>query len=67
MWIKTCMKCGFALIQCEVSLGNYLIPKDFYNFDILKRYCIINASFMQIRSNCGHCFNTECKAYKKHQ
>ena len=66
-WIATCMKCGFALVKWEISMGDYKIPKDFYDYDIMTRYFIMNADFLQIRSECGHCINTKCKAYKKNQ
>ena len=66
-WIATCMKCGLALINWEVSVQDYEIPKYFYGYDVMKRYFIMDADFLRIRSDCGHCINTKCKAYMKNQ
>ena len=66
-WIATCMKCGLALINWEVSVQDYEIPKYFYDYDVMKRYFIMDPDFLRIRSSCGHCINTKCKAYMKNQ
>ena len=66
-WIATCMRCGLALINWEVYAQDYEIPKYFYDYDIMKRYFIIDADFYKIRSDCGHCINIKCKAYMKNQ
>ena len=66
-WIATCMRCGLALINCESKIKLYQIPKDWYDYDILKRYFILNADFLIVRSSCGHCTDRNCKAYMKNQ
>ena len=64
-WIATCMRCGLALINCEA--GEYEKPKIYYNYDILKRYFIMDANLLIVRSTCGRCINGNCNAYMKNQ
>ena len=66
-WIATCMRCGLALISFQSSIELYEIPKHFYDYDILKRYFIMDADMLIVRSSCGHCINADCKAYMKNQ
>ena len=66
-WIATCMRCGLALINCESGMRRYEIPKDRYDYDILKKYFILNANMLIVRSSCGHCADKNCKAYMKNQ
>ena len=66
-WIATCMRCGLALINFQSSIELYEIPKNFYDYDILKKYFILNADLLIVRSSCGHCINESCKAYMKNQ
>ena len=66
-WIATCMRCGLALISYQSKMELYEIPKDYYNYDILKRYFILNADFLIVRSSCGYCTDKNCKAYIKNQ
>ena len=66
-WIATCMRCGLALINFESSANQFTIPKDWYDYDILKKYFIIDVDLLIVRSSCGHCINANCKAYMKNQ
>ena len=66
-WIATCMRCGLALINFQASIELYEVPKRFYDYDILKRYFVMNADMLIVRSSCGHCINADCKAYMKNQ
>ena len=63
-WIATCMKCNEALINFESSASEFAIPRK-YNYDILKRYFIMDVDFLIVRSSCGKCINESCKAYMK--
>ena len=66
-WIATCVKCGFALINFEASANQFTIPKKFYDYDILKKYFIMDVDLLIVRSSCGNCINENCKAYMKNQ
>ena len=65
-WIATCMS-GLALINCESGMKCREIPKDRYDYDILKKYFILNPNLLIVRSSCGHCADKNCKAYMKNQ
>lgn len=64
-WIATCMTCGLALINFEAS--EYEKPKLYYDYDILKRFFVMDADLLIVRSSCGLCINADCKAYMKYQ
>ena len=66
-WIATCMRCSLALINFESSANQFTIPKDCYDYDILKKYFIMDVDMLIVRSSCGHCINANCKAYMKNQ
>ena len=66
-WIATCMKCSLALINFEASANQYTIPKTFYDYDILKKYFIMDVDLLIVRSSCEKCINGKCKAYMKNQ
>ena len=66
-WTATCMRCRLALINFESSANKFTIPKGYYDYDILKKYFIMDVDMLIFRSSCGHCINVNCKAYMKNQ
>ena len=64
------MRCNLALINFEASAYNYytkIIKINYYDYEILTKYFIIDTEMIQVRSSCGKCVNKECKAYLKNQ
>ena len=65
-WLATCMRRGLVLANIETALRGE-IPRNYLDYDSLKKYCIMEADFYVVRSSCGQCMNKECKAYMKNQ
>ena len=65
-WISTCMKCGEALINFESSANEFVMPRK-YDYNILKKYFIMDVDLLKVRGNCGKWINETCKAYMKNQ
>ena len=67
-WIATCMKFQLALIIFETSANQKDVTKlNFYDYQILKKYYIIDHDIYRARNDCGKCINKDCKAYMKNQ
>ena len=66
-WIATCMRCNLGLVNFNATANLLEIPNDYYDFDILKKYFIIDGDMLEVRSSCGRCCNKKCKAYFKNQ
>ena len=62
------MKCQLALINFETSANQKDVTKlIFYDYQILKKYFIIDHDIYRARNDCGKCINKDCKAYMKNQ
>ena len=62
------MKCQLALINFETSANQKDVTKlIFYDYQILKKYFIIDHDIYIARNDCGKCINKDCKAYMKNQ
>ena len=62
------MKCQLALINFETSANQKDVTKlNFYDYQILKIYFIIDHDIYRARNDCGKCINKDCKAYMKNQ
>ena len=67
-WIATCMKYQLALINFETSANQKDVTKlNVYEYQILKKYLIIDHDIYRARNDCGKCINKDCKAYMKNQ
>ena len=67
-WIATCMKCQLALTNFETRSNQKDVSKlIFYDYQILKKYFIIDHDIYRARNDCGKCINEDCKAYMKNQ
>ena len=67
-WIATCMRCKLALIKFDNNLNREEIyKKDFYSYQFLKKYFLIDNEMYTVRSDCGYCINKNCSAYMKNQ
>ena len=62
------MRCKLALINFETSANKKDVDKqNFYDYQILKKYFIIDNDIYRVRNGCGKCINKNCKAYMKNQ
>ena len=62
------MKFQLALINFETSANQKDVTKlNFYDYQILKKYFIIDHDIYRARNDCGKCINKDCKAYMKNQ
>ena len=69
-WIANCMRCGLTLMNVDTSLRNQkekICKLNFYDYQTLKKYFIINSNMHMVRSDCGYCINKNCKAFMKNQ
>ena len=67
-WIATCMRCKLALIKFDSSRNREEIyKKDFYSYQFLKKYFLIDDDMYTVRSDSGYCINKKCRAYMKNQ
>ena len=67
-WIATCIRCQLALINFKTSSNQKEVSKlNFYDYQILNKYFIIDHDIYRARNNCGKCINKDCKAYMKNQ
>ena len=67
-WIATCMRCKLEFINFETSANKKDVYKqNFYDYQILKKYFIIDNDIYRVRNDCGKCINKNCKAYMKNQ
>ena len=65
-WIATCMKCKLALIKFDSGVNSEEIyKKNFYSYQFLKKYFLIDNEMYTVRSDCGYCINKNCSAYMK--
>ena len=62
------MRGKLALIKFHSGLNRKEIyEKDFYSYQFLKKYFLIDNDMYTIRSNCGYCINKNCGAYMKYE
>ena len=62
------MRCKLALINFETSANKKDVYKqNFYDYQILKNYFIIDNDIYRVRNNIRKCINKNCKAYMKNQ
>ena len=67
-WTATCMRRKLALIKFDNSLNREEIyKKDFYSYQFLKKYFLIDDDMYTVRSDSGYCISKKCRAYMKNQ
>ena len=62
------MRCKLALINFETSANKKDVDKqNFYDYQIFKKYFIIDNDIYRVRNDYGKFVNKNCKAYMKNQ